>query len=125
MGGTPIKFLARSPYRWVRNQSHSMRTAMKNTKKMALALVTTGALLLASVGASSASNITTTAGVVAGPFDVMSAPTAASLGPAGGVPLDGVNDLQLLGNLGATKVRDATGAGQGWHVEMSGTLFHF
>lgn len=81
--------------------------------------VTLGAVLtLASVGSSLAGVVTTSAGVTAGPFDVLT-PASVTFGT---VALDGT-DKVATGSLGASRVKDASGAGQGWKLQMSGTLF--
>ena len=88
-------------------------------KKTAIALVASGALLVASVGSSMAGVISTSAGVTAGPFNVTTPGTAT----LSGVELDGATNKVATGTLGTATVKDASGAGQGWKVQVSGGLF--
>jgi hypothetical protein len=70
------------------------------------------------VGSSLAAVVTTTAGVGAGAFD-LTAPASVAF-PS--VTLDGTNKVASV-SLGTSRVKDASGAGQGWKLQMSGTTF--
>jgi hypothetical protein len=91
-----------------------MRTSYK---KMALAAVASAALVLASVGTSMAGVITTSTGITGGALTLTS-PGTASLSAT----LTGVDQV-ATGNLGLSRVKDATGTGAGWNVQISGTQF--
>lgn len=90
------------------------RTSMRKT---AIALVASGALLVASVGSSLAGVITTTTGITAGALALTNPSTATIT-----ATLDGTDQV-AAGNLGSNRVKDATGSGQGWNVQLSGTVF--
>jgi len=82
-----------------------------------LAALTTGALLVASVGSALAGTVTTTSGVVGGALTMSNGATASL-----NTTLNGL-DLVVSGDLGALTVADATGSGQGWNLTVTGTSF--
>ena len=86
-------------------------------KKAALAAVATAALVLASVGTSLAGVITTSTGISGGALTLTS-PGSASLSAT----LTGADQV-ATGSLGKSTVKDATGSGAGWNVQISGTQF--
>ena len=90
---------------------------MMDFKKTALAVVASGILALATVSPSLAGVITTTTGISGGAL-TLSSPTTASLSAT----LTGADQV-VAGNLGKSTVKDATGTGAGWNVQISGTQF--
>jgi hypothetical protein len=88
------------------------------TRKLPLALVAGGALLAASAGPALAGVVTTTAGITGGGGVTIATPGAVNLSAT----LSGADQV-VAGTLGASRVKDASGLGQGWQVQVSGTLF--
>jgi hypothetical protein len=86
-------------------------------KKGALAALASAALALASVGTSLAGVITTSTGITGGALTLTS-PGTASLSAT----LTGADQV-VNGSLGKSTVKDATGSGAGWNVQISGTQF--
>jgi len=86
-------------------------------KKTALALLASGVLALASVSPSLAGVITTTTGITGGAL-TLSSPGSASLSAT----LTGADQV-VTGNLGKSTIKDATGTGAGWNVQISGSQF--
>src|SRR5215213_10215940 len=86
-------------------------------KKTAIALLAGGALVLASVGTSLAGVITTTTGIAGGGLTLVSPGTASLAATLNGA------DQVAGGNLGTSTIKDATGSGAGWNVQVSGTQF--
>jgi hypothetical protein len=86
-------------------------------KKRALVVLASATLALASVGASLAGVITTSTGITGGALTLTS-PGTASLSAT----LTGADQV-ATGSLGKSTVKDATGSGAGWNVQISGTQF--
>src|SRR5919201_2411733 len=99
----------------VRTEGKRMRLGM--TRKLTLALVASGALLAASVGPSLAGVVTTTAGITGGSVTITTPGTVNLSATLSG------DDQVVAGTLGSSRVKDASGLGQGWQVQVSGTVF--
>jgi hypothetical protein len=97
---------------------------MKNTKKMALALITTGALVMTTVGSSfaAAGDVAASAKVTGAAFGQPTlASTTATLGTAS---LTGEGDVDTAAaDLPSVTVVDATGLGQGWSLKIQASAF--
>ena len=92
--------------------------SIDKTKKIVLALIASGVLLIASVGSSLAGVVTTTAGINGGGSVTITTPGTINLSAT----LDG-SDQVVVGALGSNRVKDPSGLGQGWQVQISGTTF--